>query len=113
MGGIGLKIKSYIMEYYSEKVVEARLRKEVKAQLGGLALKFVSPGNNGIPDRIVVLPFNIFAGFVECKSTGEKPEPLQLWWHKKLRRMGFDVQVIDTVPAVLEYVNYLKQKYGV
>jgi hypothetical protein len=100
------------MEYYSEKVVEARLKKEVKAQLGGLALKFVSPGNSGVPDRIIVLPFNIFAGFVELKSTGRGLDPLQIYWHKKLRRMGYDVRVIDTVPQVLEYVNYLKDKYG-
>ncbi len=38
-----------------EKMIEQKLRNEVKA-LGGRAYKFVSPGNDGVPDRLVVLP---------------------------------------------------------
>lgn len=38
-----------------ERDVERYLRERVK-QLGGRAYKFVSPGNNGVPDRIVMLP---------------------------------------------------------
>lgn len=33
--------------------------------------------------------------FVECKRPGEHPSPVQLRWHERLRRAGFDVAVID------------------
>lgn len=38
-----------------ETDIEYKLRDKVKA-LGGRAYKFVSPGNAGVPDRLVVLP---------------------------------------------------------
>lgn len=38
-----------------EKAVEAYLRKCVKAA-GGLALKLVSPGQTGVPDRLILMP---------------------------------------------------------
>ena len=38
-----------------EKQVEQALTSAVKAR-GGLALKFVSPGVSGVPDRIVLMP---------------------------------------------------------
>ena len=39
-----------------EKEVERYLREQVKKRLGGMALKFVSPGLSGVPDRVVLLP---------------------------------------------------------
>ena len=38
-----------------EKDIERKLVKEVKIK-GGLAMKFVSPGIDGVPDRLVLLP---------------------------------------------------------
>ena len=38
-----------------EKTVESKLVKAVKA-MGGLAPKFISPGLDGVPDRLVLLP---------------------------------------------------------
>ena len=38
-----------------ENELEKKLRDKVK-KLGGKAYKFVSPGNAGVPDRLVVLP---------------------------------------------------------
>lgn len=38
-----------------EKDIESKLRKRAK-EIGGRAYKFVSPGNSGVPDRLVVLP---------------------------------------------------------
>ena len=37
---------------YSEKYVEQKLVTEAK-KMGGLAVKFVSPGFDGVPDRLV------------------------------------------------------------
>ena len=60
----------------------------------GIALKFVSPGLDGMPDRLVLLPMGRIA-FVEVKSPGKKPRPLQLARHELLRKLGFKVFVLD------------------
>ena len=76
-----------------EKAIEQKFVMEVK-HVGGLALKFTSPGFDGVPDRIVLLPGGKMA-FVETKAPGEKPHLLQLARHRLLRRLGFRVYVLD------------------
>nr|DAE75086.1 MAG TPA: Nuclease [Caudoviricetes sp.] len=76
-----------------EKAIEQKLTLMVKRQ-GGICLKFVSPGFDGVPDRIVLLPGGCMA-FVEVKAPGEKPRPLQTSRHKLLRRLGFKVYILD------------------
>ena len=76
-----------------EKLIEQKLVKAVK-DMGGIAPKFTSPGFDGVPDRIVLLPGGYMA-FVEVKAPGEKPRPLQLARHKLLRGLGFKVYVLD------------------
>ena len=76
-----------------EKQIEQKLVKATK-NMGGIAPKFVSPGFDGMPDRIVLLPGG-HIGFVEVKAPGEKPRPLQLSRHGLLRRLGFKVFVLD------------------
>jgi len=58
-----------------ERKIETMLVKQVKAA-GGMALKLISPGMAGVPDRIVLLPGGRIL-FVELKAPGEKPRPLQ------------------------------------
>ena len=77
----------------SEKQIEQSLVKAVK-NMGGIAPKFVSPGFDGMPDRIVLLPKGRMA-FVEVKAPGKKPRPLQTARHEMLRRLGFRVYVLD------------------
>ena len=76
-----------------EKTIEHKLTIAAK-NMGGIALKFVSPGFDGMPDRIVLLPGG-HIGFVEVKAPGEEPRPLQLSRHGLLRRLGFKVFVLD------------------
>ena len=76
-----------------EKTIEQKFVAAVKA-VGGLALKFTSPGFDGVPDRLALLPGGKMA-FVEVKAPGEKPRPLQLARHRLLRRLGFRVCVLD------------------
>ena len=76
-----------------EKYIESKLVKAVK-EMEGIALKFVSPGLDGMPDRLVLLPMGRIA-FVEVKSPGKKPRPLQLARHEMLRKLGFKVFVLD------------------
>lgn len=76
-----------------ESKIESHLCKEAKKR-GGVALKFVSPGMNGVPDRIVLLP-NGKMGFVELKAPGEKPRPLQIKRMRGLEKLGFRIYVAD------------------
>lgn len=86
-----------------EKQIEQRLLKAVKAQ-NGMCPKLVSPGTDGMPDRMVLLPDGKLS-FVEVKAPGEKPRPLQIWRHEQLRQLGFRVAVLDDpeqIPGILE-----------
>jgi RecB family exonuclease len=76
-----------------EKEIESKLRREVKA-MGGLALKFISPGLSGVPDRIVLLPEGNIA-FVELKAPGKKMRPLQIKRKRQIEALGFSVYLID------------------
>lgn len=76
-----------------EKTVEEKLVKAVKA-MGGICPKWVAPGFDGMPDRIVLLPDGRM-GFVEVKAPGEKPRPLQKSRHELLRSLGYRVYVLD------------------
>ena len=77
-----------------EKIIEQKLVTAVKKH-GGICPKFVSPGFDGMPDRLLLLPHGRFS-FVEVKAPGEKPRPLQLARHRLLRRLGFMVYVLDS-----------------
>lgn len=76
-----------------EKEVEKKLVREVKRR-GGICPKWVSPGFDGVPDRIVLLPGK-HLGFVELKAPGQKPRPIQLARHRMLAVLGFVVYVVD------------------
>ena len=76
-----------------EKYIEQKLVQIVKS-MGGIAPKFTSPGFDGMPDRLILLPNGKIA-FAELKAPGKKPRPLQEARHNLLRRLGFKVYVID------------------
>ena len=54
-----------------EKDIEKELAARTKT-MGGIAPKFISPGFDGMPDRLVLLPGGRM-GFVELKAPGRKP----------------------------------------
>ena len=81
-----------------EKAIELYFVKKVKA-MGGMAIKFVSPGFDGLPDRLVLLPKNKLA-FVELKAPGKKPRALQIKRMEQLTSFGFKCFVADTKEAV-------------
>ena len=86
-----------------EKQVEQRLKNQVKKR-GGKALKFVSPGIRGVPDRIVLLP-GARTIFVELKAPGEEMELLQRKRAAELRAMGFPVYCLDSFEAVDQFIQ--------
>ena len=87
----------------AEKDIELYLRDEVK-KVGGRAYKFVSPGNAGVPDRLVLLPGGT-AIFVELKARGNKSTALQLAQQKRIEKLGFPVYVIDSEHGVDELLG--------
>ncbi len=76
-----------------EKITERKLVQKVKS-MGGIALKLISPGFDGVPDRLVLLPCGKIA-FVEVKAKGQKPRPLQETRHRQLKQLGFRVYILD------------------
>ena len=80
------------------KVIEQKLVAEVK-KAGGICPKWVSPGFDGVPDRIAMFPGGKIA-FVEVKAPGEKPRPLQRARHELLRKLGFRVYVLDEIEKI-------------
>lgn len=81
-----------------EKHIEQRLVTEVK-KMGGLALKFSSPGFDGVPDRLILLPKGKMA-FVELKAPGKTLRPLQEKRKKQLQELGFNCYVVDSIGMI-------------
>lgn len=85
-----------------ESTLEQRLVSEVK-RIGGKAPKWVSPGNRGVPDRLIILP-NGKTIFVEMKAPGKPLEPLQEKWAKTLRDLGHNVFKIDSNEDIDKFI---------
>ena len=89
-----------------EKALEQRFLMKVK-NVGGLALKLVSPGFAGVPDRLVLMPDGK-VGFVEVKSPGKKPRALQTARITLLRNMGFKVFVLDNEDQIENIIDEIR-----
>lgn len=94
-----------------ERNIERKLVRGVKA-MGGIAYKWVSPGNTGVPDRIVIFPDGKIE-FVELKTETNKPTPLQTAQMKRLQHMNCVVYVLRGETAVNEYLDVHSIRLGV
>ena len=91
-----------------ESIIEKAHRAEVE-RVGGELWKFTSPGRRARPDRLRLLPVPPehralvakYLGFVEFKSEGKDVTPggEQDRMHRDIRRLGYDVQVVNTMPG--------------
>ena len=88
-----------------ESEIEKRLVREIR-RAGGMAYKFVSPGNTGVPDRIVILPGEII--FVELKTETGRLSQAQTRQIKKLRSLGMRVEVLRGLKEVEEFLNEIR-----
>ena len=61
--------------------------------MGGEAFKWVSPGNDGVPDRIVMLPGGRLI-FVELKADRGRLEPIQKVQIRRIEKLGQEVRVV-------------------
>ena len=80
-----------------ENNIEKYLLKEAKRK-DILCYKFTSPGNNGVPDRIMIGNGQVI--FVELKRPGAKPRELQQVIIRRMRERGADVRLVDTKKGV-------------
>jgi len=86
-----------------ESRLERNFRLAVKA-IGGEAPKWVSPGNRGVPDRIVILPGGRTV-YVELKAPGRPLTPLQRKWKQKLEQLGHRHYKIDSVEDIVRFIR--------
>ena len=91
-----------------ESELELRLVRGV-SRLGGRAYKFVSPGNVGVPDRLVILPGGIVL-FAELKAPGGRLSKMQLYQISQLRQLGAVVQEVRGEAGVQSFL-LLCQEY--
>ena len=75
-----------------ESELERIFINEVRRE-GGNAFKWVSPGNAGVPDRIVMFPDGEIY-FVELKAEGGTVRPIQKEQIGRLQKMGQEAGVI-------------------
>lgn len=88
-----------------ERDIENYLRTQVKKVFGkeGAAMKFISPGTAGVPDRLCSIRGKMF--FVELKVPGGKLTDLQKAVHKQLRATGAVIYVIDSKEGVDDLIK--------
>ncbi len=89
-----------------ERQIEKKLADAVRGA-GGICPKLVSPGFDGMPDRMILLPGGKI-GFVEAKAPGQKPRPLQTRRHAQLTALGFKVCVLDgteQIPGIIREIG--------
>lgn len=91
--------KSIRREATVERSFCNRLRKA-----GCLVYKFVSPGNDGVPDRIVVTPGGRVI-FVELKTERGDLEPIQKFQIGRLQDHGQVVRVLHGTAEVDRFVS--------
>lgn len=89
-----------------ESTIEARLVREVR-KLGGLCYKFTSPGNPGVPDRIVILPDGRTI-YVELKTEIGRLAKIQQWQLDEMRKRGADVRVLKGLDQVMEFLEEVR-----
>lgn len=75
-------------------------------RLGGQAYKWVSPGRNGVPDRIVILPGGRIL-FCELKTTIGRVSKLQKMQIRMLSQLGCDVRVVYGMDGVQDLLDKL------
>ena len=90
-----------------EREVEKKLVQAVR-RMGGICPKWVSPGLDGVPDRIVLLPGGRI-GFIELKAPGKKMRPLQKKRNEKLEALGFLVFCIDRTEQIEEELREIQR----
>lgn len=86
-----------------ESQIESYLVRKVKEH-GGLCYKFVSPGNPGVPDRIIITPTGKTI-YVELKTDIGRLAKVQKWQRSEMTKRGADVRALFGLDAVKDFVR--------
>ena len=89
-----------------ERDIEQWLRRQIES-MGGLAFKFSSPGNDGVPDRLAVLPGGIIY-FIELKTDKGRLTPIQRWQQDRLDALGARVRTIQGMDGAAEFIEEVR-----
>ena len=89
-----------------ENKVERYLDQRVK-DLGGLTRKWVSPGKDGVPDRIAILDGAVW--FVEVKTVDGKLSVAQSREHHRLITVGAKVCTVYGESGVDSFIEELTE----
>ena len=84
-----------------EKEIERIMVNGMK-KLGGRAYKWTSPGNAGVPDRIVIFPGEPPV-FVELKRAGGVPTTIQMAQMRRLEALGQRVEVVHGIVGLVKF----------
>lgn len=75
-------------------------------------MKFVSPGRDGVADRIVLMPGGRI-WFVELKTPGKKLRPLQVKFKELVEGLGFQHRVVDSLESLNAFLAEADQVVSV
>lgn len=86
-----------------EKEIERRMCEMIRKR-GGLTYKFTSPGNVGVPDRLIITPTGV-VWFVELKNEAGRLANIQKWQIRELEKRGANVRVVYGWQGAIDFVN--------
>lgn len=98
-----LEIQERDVSVMREKDIEEYVARELP---GGKLLKWVCPGQTGVPDRILILPFGRVI-FIEFKQPTGRVSLRQQYWLTKLRGMGHEVLLLKSLEEAKKLVASL------
>ncbi len=98
--------------YEKEKDVEAYFQSMVRRVLHGKSYKFISPGNDGVPDRVAILPRKgreALVRFVEMKRPGGVLRRIQVFRQAEMRNLGAVCDTLYSREDVDAWVEEMKK----
>ena len=90
-----------------EAELESILVTEIRKS-GGRTYKWVSPGNSGVPDRIVFMPGGKVY-FVELKTDTGKLSAQQKIQINRIQSLGQDVRVVKGIRGLVDFFYAIDQ----
>ena len=97
----------------TERDVEVYFHNRVRAVLKGKTYKFTSPGSDGMPDRVAIVPCKgreALVRFVELKRPGGQLRPIQVFRQAEMRMLGAVCATLDSREAVDAWVEEMRKK---
>ena len=92
-----------------ERKIEQYLDKRIN-DIGGLTRKWVSPGRDGVPDRIVIYKGQVY--FIEIKTVDGTLSKNQKREIKRLIDKGANVEVLYGNIDINSFIELLKELLG-